>query len=305
MAVNMAGVTSAGRGVLSLVGIFQRVLGNTFMTGFSKILFNVSRRSIPLWNTYMPHGASALKINGHDASENEDTVVYFPTCINRTMGKSVDYGDELAVVQKTEVLLRKAGFNVIYPENVNNLCCGMAFDSKGFKAQGLHKASELDKALLAASQNGRYPVYCDMNPCLLRMKETLSADLTLYDPIEFILKFFPERLKFTPLPRKIAIHTTCSSTKMGLDSQFKQLAGMCATQVIAPDEVGCCGWAGDRGFTHPELNASALKPLRKQLPNDVTEGYSTSRTCEIGLTKHGGISYKSIVYLVDEATDVL
>jgi len=80
------------------------------------------------------------------------------------------------------------------------------------------------------------------------------------------------------------------------------VAPMCAEEVVVPDEVGCCGWAGDRGFTHPELNASALKPLKRQLPDGVESGYSTSRTCEIGLSLHSGVSYKSIVYLVDEAT---
>jgi len=35
---------------------------------------------------------------------------------------------------------------------------------------------------------------------------------------------------------------------------------------------------------------------------EATEGYSNSRTCEIGLTMNSGISYKSIVYLVDKVT---
>ena len=33
-----------------------------------------------------------------------------------------------------------------------------------------------------------------------------------------------------------------------------------------------------------------------------TDGYSTSRTCEIGLSKHSRVPFQSIVYLVDEAT---
>ena len=31
-------------------------------------------------------------------------------------------------------------------------------------------------------------------------------------------------------------------------------------------------------------------------------GYSNSRTCEIGLSLHSGLYYKSILYLVDECT---
>lgn len=293
------------RHVLSVVGGVHKAVGTPVMSGISGFLFRISGHGIPLWNPNMPHGGPSVRAyqSNHKFSE-KDSVVYFPTCINRTMGNSEDYGKELTVVEKTRQLLEKAGFNVIFPEGLKNLCCGMAFDSKGFKEQGLRKARELDVALLKASENGKYPVYCDMSPCLLRMKETLSSRLELYEPVAFILKFFPNRLHFSPLNRKIAIHTTCSSTKMGLENKFLDLARMCATEVVVPDEVGCCGWAGDRGFTHPELNASALKPLNRQLPNDVKGGYSTSRTCEIGLSLHSGISYKSIVYLVDEATSV-
>jgi len=144
-----------------------------------------------------------------------------------------------------------------------------------------------------------------MSPCLQRMKETLSPDLKLYEPVEFILTYLTSRLKFTKLNRTVTIHSTCSNTKMGLAGDLVRLAQMCCTEVVVPDEIGCCGWAGDRGFTIPELNASALKPLKDQIPENSRQGYSTSRTCEIGLSLHSGISYKSIVYLVDEATEPL
>jgi D-lactate dehydrogenase len=89
---------------------------------------------------------------------------------------------------------------------------------------------------------------------------------------------------------------------MGITDNLIRLAELCCTEVIVPTDIGCCGWAGDRGFTVPELNASALKNLKVQLPENILEGYSTSRTCEIGLSLHSGISYKSILYLLDECT---
>jgi D-lactate dehydrogenase len=72
--------------------------------------------------------------------------------------------------------------------------------------------------------------------------------------------------------------------------------------VVVPDHVGCCGFAGDRGFNYPELNASALEHLRTGVAGKCAAGYSTSRTCEIGLSAHSGIHYKSILYLVDKCT---
>jgi D-lactate dehydrogenase len=65
--------------------------------------------------------------------------------------------------------------------------------------------------------------------------------------------------------------------------------------------TGCCGFAGDRGLTVPELNAGALAGLRAEVAG-CEAGYSNSRGCEIGLSQHGGINYESILYLVDRCT---
>jgi D-lactate dehydrogenase len=89
---------------------------------------------------------------------------------------------------------------------------------------------------------------------------------------------------------------------MGLDQSLRELVAMCAAEILVPYDVGCCGWAGDKGFTYPELNTSALMALRHQVTPDVIAGFSTSRTCEIGLSLHSGIPYKSVIYLVDQAT---
>ena len=92
--------------------------------------------------------------------------------------------------------------------------------------------------------------------------------------------------------------------EMNLMDDIVGLAKLCANKVIVPEGVGCCGFAGDRGFTHPEMNRYALRHLREEIEaNHVTVGYSNSRTCEIGLQYHSGIPYMSIVYLVNEATD--
>ena len=71
-----------------------------------------------------------------------------------------------------------------------------------------------------------------------------------------------ERLQVTPVDETIAYHHTCSSVKMGLEAKAVTLARACAAEVVVPEHVGCCGFAGDRGFNYPELNASALQHLR-------------------------------------------
>ena len=92
--------------------------------------------------------------------------------------------------------------------------------------------------------------------------------------------------------------------RMALADTIIQLARLCSTNVFVPEGVGCCGFAGDRGFTHPEVNQYALRKLRPQLQErGIQKGYSNSRTCEIGLTTNSGIPYQSIVYLVDQCTE--
>jgi D-lactate dehydrogenase len=129
-----------------------------------------------------------------------------------------------------------------------------------------------------------------------------STQLKVYDIAEFIHDVALERLTLRKLPETVALHCTCSNIKMGLQAKLRTIAEACAERVIIPDHISCCGWAGDKGFTHPELNASALRDLRAALPDDCPSGYSTSRTCEIGLSLHGERPYRSIVYLVDRCS---
>jgi len=134
------------------------------------------------------------------------------------------------------------------------------------------------------------------------LRAAAGSRLSLYEPVEIIHRFLLDRLRFERQPETVAIHLTCSSMKMGLADKLEAVAKACADKVVVPAGVGCCGFAGDKGFTHPELNASALSRLRSTLPPECRAGYSNSRTCEIGLSLHAGISYQSIVSLVDRCS---
>lgn len=303
IANNMAGTTALLRKLLPIPHYIGKTVGYPAMEGVAKGLYKLGNRAFPLWTRHTPSASKKIK---HDIfpAENPDApmVVYFPTCITRTMGgPSFNYNESEDIPGKMLSILRKAGYTVIIPERKEHLCCGMAFNSKGFRKQAKKKENELNEALLKASRNGELSIVCDMSPCLLHMRETLDKRLKLYDQVEFIHDFLLDRLQFTPQPVVVAIHTTCSSTKMHLEEKLHRVASQCAEKVIVPENVGCCGWAGDRGFFYPELNNSALAPLKEGIRN-ATEGYSNSRTCEIGLSINSGIAYKSIVYLVDKAS---
>ncbi len=298
-AKHLAGIKSTLRPVLELANFGHSVLGTQAMSSLTKGMHNVL--GIPQWTPAMPKSIPQPHYQS-SADSNQLKVVYFPSCINQTMGLAKKSPVEQPLVNKMIALLQKAGYEVIFPKGMENLCCGTIWESKGMLDIADRKTAELEAALWEASEEGKYPVLCDQSPCLHRMRACIKK-MKLYEPAEFIYTFLRDKLIFTPTNRPVAIHITCSMRKMGLAGILTELARLCSSNVIVPEEIGCCGFAGDKGFTHPELNAYALRKLRPQIEaSGVTIGYSNSRTCEIGLTTNSGIPYVSIVYLVDECT---
>jgi len=298
VARHFAGVKSGLRFTLDVARLGHNVLGTAAMKGVAGAMH---KAGLPLWTPAMPGKARQPKA-GHVGDSNDLKVVYFPSCINQTMGLAKGAPVKNTLVDEMVKLCRKAGYEVIFPEGMEKMCCGTIWESKGMLDIADRKTAELDEALWQASQQGRYPVVCDQSPCLHRMRKCITR-MQLYEPVEFIWEYLRERLEFTPIDRRIALHFTCSTREMGLVDKMTALARLCSNNVFLPEGVGCCGFAGDRGWTHPEVNRWALRKLRKQLvDNRIEMGYSNSRTCEVGLETNGGIPYQSIVYLVNEFT---
>jgi len=302
---NMGTVTSIMRGGLSMLYFIRLAIGKRFFGSIAGSLRYISAGVIPLWNEHFPKGATKISLKNIELQNEKATtsnlkVVYFPSCITRSMGVAKDYQTSMEITQVTEKLLRRAGYEIIYPENMNDLCCGMAFSSKGFVKAGKEASEKLESALLKASQGGSIPVLCDMSPCLYTMRSNMGERLKLYEPAQFIDEYLMEKLTIKPVERKVAVFAVCSAKKMEVDTTLYKIASECAREVVTIDS-NCCGFAGDRGFILPALNKHGLRFLKEQ-GKDCAEGYATSRTCEIGLSYHSGITYSSILYLVEEAS---
>ncbi|MBO4819920.1 MAG: FAD-binding oxidoreductase [Prevotella sp.] len=298
---HMGGIKQGLRVVLDVAHLGHLTLGSSMMTSICR---GMNKMGLPLWTTAMPKKKKQPKPGSHvGKAEKEDLkVVYFPSCINQTMGLSKEAPVEHPLVDEVCHLLNKAGYEVIFPENMDKMCCGQIWESKGMLDIADRKSGELEEALWKASEQGRYPVLCAQSPCLHRMRKVISK-MKLYEPAEFIMKYLVDRLDFHPIDRRIALHLTCSTREMGVADDLIALAKLCSNNVYLPEGVGCCGFAGDRGFTFPEMNSYALRKLRPQIEEHHIEvGYSNSRTCEIGLQSNTGIPYMSIVYLVNECT---
>ena len=308
---HMAGIKSGLRVVLDVAHAAHVTLGPKLMTTVCRTM---NKMGLPLWTTAMPKKHRQPKpsdltqfiieksIPHHEEEHSPLKVVYFPSCINQTMGQSKQGGKIHDLVDEVIQLMAKAGYEVIFPKGMEKMCCGQIWESKGMLDIADRKSAELEKALWEASEQGKYPVLCAQSPCLHRMKKVMKK-MKLYEPAEFIMEYLVPRLDFHPIDRPIALHITCSTRQMGVADDLINLAKLCSTKVFLPEGVGCCGFAGDRGFTFPELNKYGLRKLRPQIEaNHIEVGYSNSRTCEIGLETNTGIPYMSIVYLVNECT---
>jgi D-lactate dehydrogenase len=297
-AAHFGRLAGAARTGLMAADAAHALLGSSLMERLAAGARRLSGNRIPHWTRWMPRGIPGPPSRPATGARGRQAV-YFPSCISRTMGPARSDPDRDPLHAVTLRLFAKAGCEALFPRQMESLCCGTPFESKGFMAQADAKARDLEAALLDATDGGRLPVLVDTSPCLYRMRKVMDTRLTLLDPVEFTSTYLLPHLQIRPVDETVAYHHTCSSVKMGLEAKALSLAKACARNVVVPDLVGCCGFAGDRGFDYPELNASALQHLRAGVGGKCRAGYSTSRTCEIGLSAHSGIHYKSILYLVD------
>ncbi|AZC16239.1 FAD-binding and (Fe-S)-binding domain-containing protein [Pseudomonas sp. CMR5c] len=301
LSTHFASTLQGARFTLHVANGARLLLGAPRLGKLSAGLTRLSKGRVPQWTNAMPQPQKAIRFSPA-VPDSRPKVVYLAACVSRVMGPAAGDKEQDSLYEKTRSLLEKAGYQVVLPDNLDNLCCGQPFASKGYATQAEDKRQELIGALLHASRGGLDPIYCDTSPCTLRLVQDLGdVRLDLYDPVRFIRTHLLDRLEFTPQEAPIAVHVTCSTQHLGESQALIELARRCSNNVVIPEGIHCCGFAGDKGFTTPELNAHSLRSL-KDAVQYCSEGISTSRSCEIGLSRHGGIDYHGLVYLVDRVT---
>ena len=239
--------------------------------------------------------------------------IYFPSCISRTMGA---LPGEPAADTLQETVLRvaaRAGIALHIPRDDRDVCCGVPFSSKGYTDAHAIAANRAIERMWKWTDEGRLPVVVDTSPCtygLLHSREALTEDnreradrLRIVDSVAFAHDEVLPRLSILRKAASVALHPVCSLVKLGLAGKLHALGRACATVAAIPRDAGCCGFAGDRGYLVPELTASATaREAAQVLAGDYQGYYSSSRTCEIGMTRATGKPYRSIWHLLDEST---
>jgi len=290
VADRFAFVEGAARGSLRAAGLLRAVLG----------------RFSPLPD--LPPAASARLPRTPRSSA---TAVYFPSCVSRMLGPQ-NSGEAPLTTLLTEVSGR-ADLSLWIPEDAPGHCCGLPFSSKGLDQAYTVAINRTVEALDAWSEQGKLPIVLDSSPCAYTLKQS-GPDLAprnrgrlerlrILDSIEFAHDEVLPRLPPRRLRGKVVLHPVCSVHKMNLTGKLLRLAEAYAGTAEVPVSAGCCGFAGDRGFWHPELTFAALRVEAAEVAAGTYAGYfSSSRTCEIGLARATGRPYRHIWHLLDEAT---
>lgn len=227
-----------------------------------------------------------------------EPVLVFPSCPNRVLAGSDGQHSELAATLR---VLTRAGFSPRLPEQYAGLCCGQPFASKNAHVAADAALARSNAALLAASEQGRLPIYLDNGPCGLRLIAAqqagqLDARLQLHAAPSFLYRQVLPRLALRKTAR-LALHVPCSISKQGGAGELRALAGALAEQVVESG-VACCGFAGDKGLSQPELNQHALREVATR-QQGCSGGISASRTCQIGLSTHAGLVYDGVEVWLD------
>lgn len=268
--------------------------------------------AMPLWPDHLRYPPDLpRRLTRHlFISGEEKQVLYFPACISRTMGTAEKGKKNL--METFISVSEKAGFTVIVSRDIKGTCCGQIFSSKGFADAYRFTINDTVEKLWAATSSGKIPVVIDVSSCAYTLKHirpSLNEEnkekfdaMVIIDSVEYLHDHIISRVMPSHKKRKVVLHPVCSLEKMGTRQKFIAVARHFADDVTVPLNAGCCGMAGDRGFLFPELTSAATRPEAEEVKKAVYDGYySSTKTCEMALSKAVQADYESILYLADEA----
>ena len=244
--------------------------------------------------------ANRYKLKNRIKPTNFEKVVYFSTCANRAFKPNQGYDDDRSLQQVVESLCNKAHIDIIYPEHIENLCCGLSFENY----DDVHERAvkDLHDALMKASQNGKYPIVIDHSACFNHAFKHMP-DLEINDISEFLCKYVVPHLDIEKCDERVIVHKQCKIKSLNKSQYIEDLARLCTDHVFNIKSFACDGFAGQKGFFTPELNKCATKDLASEVAEyGATLGVSSSSTCEIGLGESGGIPFVSVAYLLDRCS---
>lgn len=314
MAKYMGIVEVGGRLAMMAGRLVTKCGGFLVMTTMTNILDKITRATMDeafwKWSKEMP-GERRGRLP-HRSPANP-VAVYWPACISRIMGALPGEPTDLNVMQAFLNCADRAGVPLLLPKGAGGNCCGMPFSSKGFVEAHHHLSDQIIENFFKWSNGGELPIVVDTSPCAYTLKTArphLRPDLQekydrlkIYDSVEFAHDFLLPKLTIKRKVDSVALHPVCSARKMGESEKLVEIAQACSENVVVPKDLGCCAFAGDRGFLYPELTDSATQAEAKEiLEKEYWGHFCSSRTCEVGMMRATGKIYRSYLHLLEYAS---
>jgi D-lactate dehydrogenase len=260
---------------------------------------------LPRYSDDLPAGGRRRRVVADAAAE----AVWFASC-TATMFGPADTDSGLGAAESFASLCERAGIRLATPPDLPSLCCGTPWKSKGLNEGYAVMRDAVVLSLQAATREGALPIVVDASSCTEGLEALLEAsgknNLRVIDAVVFVDEHVLPRLPVvTPSQRigRLALHPTCSSTRLGIDGALQNIAAVVAEEVLVPDEWTCCAFAGDRGMLHPELTASATAAEAAEVRASGADAYaSLNRTCDLGMTRATGQTYQHVLELLEKVT---
>jgi D-lactate dehydrogenase len=287
----------------------ERIIGVHGMRAITRLMKRFAGDGLSEWTADIPYAAGPVPPTQRSGAK----AVYFPACISRVMGRLPGEMADRSLMAVMIELGRRAAVPLYIPKDVAGVCCGTPFSSKGFADANKIALNVAVERFWQWSEQGKLPIVVDTSPCTYGFhtaRQALTEEnqqrfdkLTILDSIDFAHDELLPKLTVKSKSRSVALHPVCSVTKMGLAAKLEAIAKACSAETTMPVSAGCCGFAGDRGFLVPELTQSAtLHEAAEVKAKHADECYSSSRTCEIGMSRATGQIYRSYLYLLEKTT---
>ncbi len=281
--------------------VFGKNAMHTLTVGIRKLA-----PSFPLWTKEL---TGPIKLSKHQPAI--ASAVFFNSCISRMMG--ADKLNSESTIDIAVQVSKRAGIELLVPNDLAGTCCGQAFSSKGFTSAYEISVNQTMEKLWKWTNQASIPVIMDTSSCthslhssrpyLNKENQARFDQLQILDIIDYLADTVIPTLPITKPKNKIVFHPVCSTYKMNLLGKLKTIGNACAKQADFPLSAGCCGMAGDRGFYFPKLTAAATRVESLEvLATDYEGYYSTGKTCEMSISAAVQKEYQSVLYLLNEVS---
>ena len=258
----------------------QRVPSRFAVAVSSMVSGAAPRGMVPRWRDTVPRGGRrrrAVEVSRPDW-------VFFPSCMGSI------FGSDEASMDLLLTLCRRAGVRVAVPGDIDKLCCGTPWSSKGLTTGHDVMRERVRNAAGGWPGAAGTPTVCDAASCTEGLR---SLDDGLFgagrhreavDLATFCLDVLLPRLTVHRRLDRVLLHPSCATVKAGTSHRLIKLTCALAIDVVVPSSASCCGFAGDRGLLVPELTASATADEAAEVADIRFDLCVTdNRACEIGL----------------------